>query len=132
MSAKAQAFRQQVTEEIRELETVAIPKGVETILLEVRERADRNRAQRLNVTRSEAFLVSPEIARFRSKNQSAGEAESIAEMRKWELGQGLYLGSVVFYDYFHEKGYYDKTGGARPKWMLRDALVGAEEIEVEV
>jgi hypothetical protein len=54
---------------------------------------------------------------------SAGARTNLYASAK--LGDDLWVWSNNFRTFFHEYGYYSRTGGARPKWMLRNAIVAA-------
>ena len=64
-----------------------------------------------------------------STETEGGHEKSVAALATWKPGDTIYIWNAAFYSYFHEKGYYSKGGGARPKWMLRDALIAEENTE---
>lgn len=64
----------------------------------------------------------PSMAENSEPCDSTKAAAALAEAQP---GDTLWVWSNNFRTFFHEYGYYDKTGGARPKYMLRNAVVAA-------
>jgi len=58
-------------------------------------------------------------------SEPCDHARAALELELAKPGDTLWVWSNNFRTFFHEYGYYDKSGGARPKWMLRNAIVAA-------
>lgn len=115
----------------------AVDPAVDQIVLDVRQAAEENSRRRLESKPGEpniadGWFAAPFLPSQGWPPDQGGEAESKAMLARSKPGDPRFVYNTVFYAYFHEKGYYDKSGGAAPKWMLRDALVQVGNREVRL
>ena len=109
-----------------------LSKAAVDIALDVRQRAEDFSRDRMGTQPGapdiqNAWFAGPVL--LDSREIEGGHERSTQAMAQWKPGDTIYIWNAAFYSYFHEKGYYSKGGGARPKWMLRDALIAEENTE---
>ena len=107
----------------------AAPDKVREILLRVRQNAEDNTRARLGShpgppTAADHWFAgpSPHVAMKTKNPQPGGEAVSVGLLAGWKFGERAAVWNNVYYLYFHEVGFYQHSGGARPKSILRDAV----------
>lgn len=115
----------------------AVDPAVDKIVLDVRQAAEDNSRRRMESKPGEPNIADGWFAAPFLPDQSwppdqGGDSESRTLLAKAKPGDSRFVYNTVFYAYFHEKGFYEKSGGAAPKWMLRDALVQVGNREVRL
>lgn len=133
----ARQFKMEMDAMVADFFSETVPNAIDDLALEVRQAAEDNSRRRLDSKPGEpnvadGWFAAPYLVDQDWPPQQGGEAESRAMLSRAKPGDPRFVYNSVYYAYFHEKGYYDRSAGARPKWMLKDALtlIGSREVRL--